>query len=516
MSAPEWVSDAVFYQIFPDRFASSERVPKPGPMEAWEAPPSRHGFKGGDLLGIVERLDYLADLGITALYLTPIFTSASNHRYHTDDYERVDPLLGGDDALRELLDAAHARGMKVILDGVFNHSGRGFFPFHHLMENGVSSPYRDWFYLDPSRLDQGRALQAYPDEELVAEMRRMATTERLAAGLASERVLGYRSWWDLPALPKIRVEHQPARAFLLAIAERWLSFGADGWRLDVPAEVEQDFWREFRRRCRQVNAEAYLVGEIWQVSPDWTSDELFDALMDYPLTEALIGYCGGSSIDWRLVEGQDQYRHTVQPLDGTAFAEELVRLMAAYDPAVVAAQLNLLGSHDTPRFVSMCGGDPAAHRLATVVQMTLPGAPCIYYGDEVGIEGGPDPDCRRSFPRDPQTWDTARRDFVRGAIALRRAHPVLRHGAFRVLGSQASATCYLRSDEREAFLVALNNGPDEVALTVAFPDDPGRTFSTVTWDGWPDGPRGNVERTDGGVTLYVPGRSALVAQMETA
>ena len=160
--SPAWVRDAVFYQIFPDRFAVSKRVAKPGRLEPWDTPPTVHGFKGGDLLGVAEHLDYLADLGINALYLTPIFASASNHRYHTYDYLAVDPLLGGDEALRELLDAAHDRGMRVILDGVFNHTGRGFWPFHHVLETGASSPYRGWFHLDDAALDAGKPLLAYP------------------------------------------------------------------------------------------------------------------------------------------------------------------------------------------------------------------------------------------------------------------------------------------------------------------------------------------------------------------
>ncbi len=171
--------DAVFYQIFPDRFAASARVAKPGPLEPWDAPPTFFGFKGGDLLGIVERLDYLDELGITALYLTPIFSSASNHRYHTYDYYQVDPLLGGNDALRELLDAAHGRGMRVVLDGVFNHASRGFWPFHHVVETGAGSPYRDWFYLDEEALAAGRDLRPYPDgselELLQREDRRRRT-----------------------------------------------------------------------------------------------------------------------------------------------------------------------------------------------------------------------------------------------------------------------------------------------------------------------------------------------------
>jgi len=167
---PRWVRDAVFYQIFPDRFAISSRVQKPGPLEPWDTPPSQHGFKGGDLLGIVEHLDYLADLGVTALYLNPVFASASNHRYHTYDYFQVDPLLGGNEALRELLDESHDRGMRVILDGVFNHSGRGFWPFHHILENGISSPYVDWFYIDKEALRSGRGLRPYPTARDLREL----------------------------------------------------------------------------------------------------------------------------------------------------------------------------------------------------------------------------------------------------------------------------------------------------------------------------------------------------------
>ena len=159
---PAWVREAIFYQVFPDRFASSDRVHKPGRLQPWDAPPTLDGFKGGDLRGVTEHLGYLEDLGITALYLNPVFQSASNHRYHTYDYFAVDPLLGGDDALRELLDAAHDRGMRVVLDGVFNHTGRGFWPFHHILETGADSPYRGWFHIDQARLDSGQPLLAYP------------------------------------------------------------------------------------------------------------------------------------------------------------------------------------------------------------------------------------------------------------------------------------------------------------------------------------------------------------------
>ena len=355
VDTPDWVRDAAFYQIFPDRFAASDRVRKPGSVEPWDTPPTTHGFKGGDLLGIVERLDYLEDLGVNAIYMTPIFQSASNHRYHTYDYFKVDPLLGGDAALRELLDRAHERDIRVVLDGVFNHTGRGFWPFHHILEAGAASPYRDWFHLDPDVLAGHRLLTPYPPLDA-------------PTGFS----LGYKAWWGLPALPKINTDHPDAREYLMSVAEHWLRFGIDGWRLDVPTEIDDpSFWAEFRRRCRAIRPDAYLVGEIWEVAPDWVGDDGFDALMDYPLGEAILGFVGGPSLDMGVVHAHHEYRRHLRPLDGPAFATRLEELLGVYDPDVVAVQLNLIGSHDAPRALAVLGGDLAALRMATLLQCTL-------------------------------------------------------------------------------------------------------------------------------------------------
>ena len=444
MNGPGWVADAVFYQIFPDRFAASARVPKPGELEPWDVPPTTHGFKGGDLLGIAEHLDDLADLGITALYLNPVFASASNHRYHTFDYENVDPLLGGNAALRELLDAAHERGMRVILDGVFNHASRGFWPFHHILENGIHSPYRDWFHLDPDVVAGRRGLTAYPGHTESAERRTS---------------LGYRAWWDLPALPTLNHSNPAVREYIYGIAERWLRFGIDGWRLDVPEEIrEPGFWEEFRRRCLAVNPDAYLLGEIWTPAPEWLAGGSaggsngesvggrFDGLMNYPLAEAILSFVGAGRLDEELVAKTHEYGRNVQPIDGPEFGRRLEQVMTTYEPTVAELQLNLLDSHDTPRFLSLAGGDRSALRLATLIQMTLPGAPCIYYGDEIGMEGREDPDCRRSFQWDPARQDGALRAFVAGLIALRKSEPALRYGRFGPLevdgAPESSAVAY--------------------------------------------------------------------------
>ena len=463
---PAWVRDAVFYQIFPDRFAGSERVPKPGPLEPWDAPPTNDGFKGGDLLGIVEHLDHVESLGANALYLTPVFQSASNHRYHTYDYFTVDPLLGGNDALRELVDAVHARGMRIVLDGVFNHTGRGFWPFHHVLETGRGSPYRHWFHFDQAGLDRHKPIDAYPIGRLRAGSPRdepWPGSDDAGAGTAKDR-LGYEAWWGIPALPKLNVQEPAVREYLWGVAEHWLRFGIDGWRLDVPGEIQDPpFWAEFRRRCRAVNPEAYLVGEVWGVAPEWVAGDRFDGLMNYPLAEAILGFAAAGSLNQQLVRSHHEYAQ-IRRLDGAAFGARLDELLAAYAPETVGVQLNLLGSHDTPRALSILGGDRDALQLAVLLQATLPGAPCTYYGDEVGLSGGLDPDNRRAFPWDDSHWAADVLRSVRACFALRRAEPALRSDGVSIVGAEAAALAFERRAGDRRLAVALNAGDEAVRL----------------------------------------------------
>jgi cyclomaltodextrinase len=462
---PAWVRDAVFYQVFPDRFASSPRVVKPGPLEDWDAPPTRNGFKGGDLLGLTKRLDYLADLGITAIYLNPIFASPANHRYHTYDYLHVDPLLGGDEALRGLLDAAHARDMRIILDGVFNHSGRGFWPFHHVLEAGASSPYRDWFHLNPEFLEAGRQLIPYPNAEQLAALDSAALRGQ-RSGLRSLAILGYRGWWDLPALPKLNTDNPQVRAFLLDIAEHWIRFGADGWRLDVAAEIEDvTFWQEFRRRVKAANPDAYLVGEIWRVAPEWLAGDRFDALMNYPMAEAILGFAAGSHLDMRVAGQSFELASQLRTLDGAGFGRRCQELLEAYDPDVVAVQLGVLGSHDTPRIRTLCGDDVRSIELAFLLLFSLPGAPCIYYGDEIGMQGNQDPECRAAFPWQRRAeWEDGLRSLVQQLTALRRSEPALRDTGFRLLATDGGACAFLRTDPAHPVVVVINAGDDPASL----------------------------------------------------
>ena len=426
---PDWVRDAVFYQVFPDRFAKSDRVPKAGNLETWESPPTLAGYKGGDLLGVAERLDYLQDLGITALYLNPVFQSASNHRYHTHDYYRVDPMLGGDAALRELIDRAHQRGMRVVLDGVFNHASRGFFQFNDLLESGRASAYLDWFHV------RHFPLHAYGGGEL-----------------------GYEAWWNIAALPKFNTATPAVREFLFGVAEHWLRFGADGWRLDVPNEIDDDdFWREYRTRCRAVSSDAYIVGEIWDDAARWLRGDMFDGVMNYQLTRAVFGLVG-RSIDH--AELSRSGLNGITALDARGFADAIRSQLCRYPGEAVAGQLNVLGSHDTPRLLTSLGGDAVAARQALFLMFMLPGAPCVYYGDELGLAGGHDPYCRQAMPWDP----TADRDddtfeLVKSLTSVRARRTELRRGPTEVVAGGADLVAIKRGESGE--LTALLNVSDE-------------------------------------------------------
>lgn len=447
---PDWVQDAIFYQIFPDRFARSGRMSDLD-FEPWDAPPTYHGFKGGDLYGIVERLEYLQDLGITALYLNPVFASASNHRYHTYDYYRVDPLLGGNEALRTLLDEAHRRNIRVVLDGVFNHASRGFWQFHHVLENGESSPYKDWFYFDPERLKGNQRWGAYP-----------ATGElhALKNGEGSLKALGYRAWWDLPALPKLNTDTTAVREFLFGVAEHWIRFGIDGWRLDVPAEIDDNsFWQEFRRRVRRINPEAYIVGEIWHEAQRWLQGDQFDAVMNYLVSAAVMGFCGGQSVDMDIVNQAGGLQGRVQPnLDAERFGDEIDRLTNLYDREITYAQLNLFDSHDMPRFLTCVGEDVASLQLAMLFMFSYPGAPCLFYGDEIGITGAHDPDCRKGFPWDDARWNRDLLNYTKAIIALRKEHETLRRGSYQRLFAEEYTFVFARKLDNDAMMIALNAG----------------------------------------------------------
>jgi cyclomaltodextrinase / maltogenic alpha-amylase / neopullulanase len=381
---PAWVQDAVFYQIFPERFANGDPANDPAGTEPWGGTPTPGNYFGGDLRGIIGHLDYIAALGVNALYLNPIFTSPTNHKYQTTDYRSIDPHFGDDAVFRELLDSCHARGIRVILDGVFNHTGVGFFAFDDVKRNGRASRYTAWY-----------TFRGFP------------------VGPVSRP--NYECWWGYGSLPKLNIANPEVRDYLFDVTRRWMGFGIDGWRLDVPNEIPHDFWIAWRRLVKELNPDAYITGEIWQDASEWLKGDQFDGVMNYRFRDAALDFFA---------------RDTIGP---ARFDAVLERQRTEYPVEVNFALQNLLGSHDTERFLTACRGDTSAVKLAWLFQMTYPGAPMVYYGDEIGMEGGKDPDCRKTMVWDPVQQDSRLLATMQELIALRRGHDVLRRGSYERL-----------------------------------------------------------------------------------
>lgn len=391
-SAPAWVKDAIFYQIFPDRFYRSPKFKAVGKFVEWGSAPTRENMFGGNLAGITDKLSYIKGLGANAIYLCPIFKSNSNHRYHTVDYFEIDPVLGTMEDFDRLVAKAHELGLRIILDGVFNHCSRGFFQFNSLMELGENSPYVDWFHV------HSWPIHAYSGKP------------------------NYECWWNYPALPKFNTDCKDVRDYLFSVAEFWTRRGIDGWRLDVPNEIDDDsFWQEFRKRVKKINRDAYIVGEIWDEPSRWLQGDQFDGVMNYPFRKAVMAYLFN--------------RDSGAPQKNEIGIQEFHRLLEkAFPRNRFGVQMNLLGSHDTTRIASEPMSSIDRMKLAYALLFFLPGAPCIYYGDEIGMEGGRDPDCRRTF-----LWSRLQEGkkhpiyvHIKRLAALRKAEAALREGSLEI------------------------------------------------------------------------------------
>jgi glycosidase len=420
---PAWLRGAVFYQIFPDRFANGDANNDPANVMLWDSRPSLNGYFGGDLAGIQKRLDYLVDLGVNALYLNPIFQSAAPHRYHITDYYRIDPKLGTMQDFLNLLDEVHRRGMRLVLDGVFNHCGRGFFAFNDVLENQAESPYKDWFHI-----------KRFP-------------VDAFSPGEAED----YLAWWNIKSLPKFNTSNPEVRRYLLDVARYWIEQGIDGWRLDVPNEIDDDhFWAAFRQVVRNTNPEAALIGEIWEINPRWVGDGHFDGLMNYPVRDAVLD----------LLKGRTG---VVQ------FADLLDQVVNAYPWEHTLAMYNTLGTHDTKRVRTSLDGDLRRVGLAFIFLIAYPGVPAVYYGDEIGMEGDKDPDSRRTFPWTEELWDTDLRELVKRLIAERKHSKALQSGTYQRVWMDESrgGFAFLRCAGEEQVMVIMNSG--DTHMTAAIP-----------------------------------------------
>jgi len=420
MSVPSWVQDSVFYQIFPDRFSNGHPANDPKSVVPWDSKPTNKSFHGGDIKGIIDRMYYLLDLGVNAIYLNPIFLSPSNHRYNAVDYFQIDPKLGTKVEFLTFLDIAHRNEMKVILDGVFNHCGRGFFAFNDILENQDESPYVDWFHITKFPVD------AYSPGD--------STT--------------YEAWWRYKSLPKFNTSNPDVQKYILKVARYWIENGIDGWRLDVPNEIDDDdFWLRFRNDVKSANPNAYLVGEIWDGDPRWVGEEHFDGLMNYPLRTMIINLLSGKSSVQKFIKDYQKWQNT--------YPEE--NLFAMY---------NLLGSHDTERFLTMLDGNQTKAKLGYLIQFTVCGSPAIYYGDEIGFLGEGDPDCRHAFEWDETKWNTLLRDWIKKLVRLRKEKACLSRGKLTLIENklQPDLLAYFRESDYEGAIVAINLSDAEISV----------------------------------------------------
>lgn len=419
LTIPDWVTDGVVYQVFPDRFARGNPALNPPKISSWsDEKPTAMSLYGGDLEGIMERLPYLQDLGITVLYLTPIFQSPSNHKYDTTDYYRIDPAFGDEDTLRSLVEKCHGLGIKVILDAVFNHCGMEFFAFQDVLKRNEDSPYASWFHI------HSFPVQTAP----------VPNYETFGNGIAT--------------MPKLRTEHPEVRRYLLDVGRYWIeSCNIDGWRIDVANEVEHSFWREFRSVVKDIKPNAYIVGEVWHEGSAWLQGDEFDGITNYPIREACLEFFARGN------------------LDAERFAELIQRNLYIYAEPMLRASWNLLGSHDTERFLTACGDKVERAALAAVFNLTWLGTPLIYYGDEIGMKGENDPDCRRPMIWKQERWNQDLHRIYKTLIRLRKEERVLRHGRATVLYANAAENtlAYLRygPETNEGSIVAMNNSGTE-------------------------------------------------------
>ncbi len=417
---PEWVKDAVFYQIFPERFENGDKANDPQAVVDWDQEPTRENFFGGDLQGIINRLDHIEKMGVNAIYMTPVFESTTNHKYDTIDYFKIDPHFGTNETFKELVDACHARGIRVVLDAVFNHIGWKSPQFQDVVEKGQASPYWDWFYI-----------KDWPIEE---------------------SPLTYQTFGFEPKMPKLNTAHPEVTDYLLEVASYWIKeTGIDGWRLDVANEIDHEFWRKFRRVVKGLNPDAYIVGEIWHDAQPWLMGDQFDGSMNYPFTRACLQYFAWGKI------GPDHFKELIN--------KNIMR----YTKQANESMLNILDSHDTARFVTEAGGDFRKLKLAALFQMTYEGAPSIYYGSEIGLEGKNDPECRRTMVWDDSKWQEGLYDFYGRIINLRHSFKALRLGVLTFVDPRTDAgdvLMYKKTLGEETITIVMNNTEHEANLSL--------------------------------------------------
>lgn len=373
-----WWPDAIFYQIFPDRFYDGDPKLNQKFVMPWESEPSFDNFMGGDIAGITQKLDYLKELGVNAIYLNPIFKSFSNHKYDAVDYFEIDPTLGDLTCFDTFVKSSHEKGFKLILDGVFNHTSTDFFAFADVKKNGAGSKYSSWYNFKSFPLDMQKP--------------------------------NYDCWWNIGSMPKLNIKNHDVYDYLLSVPGYWMNRGIDGFRLDVPNELPHAFWKDFRKTVKQRNSSAYIVGEIWSDGAKWLAGDQFDSIMNYKLRNFLISFF---------------VKNEMKPSElNSKLSSDKINI----SEAAFFSLFNLAGSHDTPRILSVCNGDIKKVENIIAFIMAYPGSPCIYYGDEIGLTGEKDPANRKCMQWNEAKWNKDIHNFYKKIIGIRNENIELRRG----------------------------------------------------------------------------------------
>lgn len=419
---PDWVVGTIWYQIFPERFARGKNTNQTGFRE-WDPnlAPSRSDFFGGHLRGIIEHLDYLQELGITGLYLCPIFKAPSNHKYDTTDYYQIDPQFGTKEDLKELVAEAHQRGMKVMLDAVFNHIGYQSPQWQDVLQHGPQSAYRDWFHI-----------ARFPLVEVKD----------------GKEHLNFRTFAFYGKMPKLNTAHPEVKRYLLDVARYWIEeCDIDAWRLDVANEIDHQFWKEFRKEVLAVKPDLFILGEIWHSAQPWLVGDEYHSVMNYPLANAV------KTFFLTKEQTAQEFIHSINHQQFT------------YRQQVREVLFNLLDSHDTERMLTTAQGDKDAVKSALTALFFQVGSPCIYYGTEVGMIGGEDPDCRRVMPWQEELQDREMLTFMTELIRARKTYQDwIRYGQFSLDSSEDQVVSMTYLLDGKSLVIYFNQGDKEYPI----------------------------------------------------
>lgn len=409
--APEWAKSTVWYQIFPERFANGREDLSPENVLPWGSKdPDVNDFFGGDLQGIVDKLDYVEDLGVNGIYLTPIFSAPSNHKYDTLDYYSIDPHFGDPELFRTLVSQLHQRGMRIMLDAVFNHIGSASPQWQDVVKNGAQSRYKDWFHIHSFPVTEGN----------------------------------FDTFAFTPDMPKLHTANPEVQRYLLDIGLYWIrEFDIDGWRLDVANEVDHAFWKTFKQAVSAEKPDIYILGEIWHSSEPWLRGDEFHAVMNYPFTEPMIEYFA----DRAIPASRMAHRLNAHLMNGMKQVNEVM--------------FNLLDSHDTKRLLTRCRNDEKKARALLAFMFAQTGSPCIYYGTEIGLDGENDPLCRKCMVWDKEKQNQEMHTFMKRLIALRKQeNTVLTKGnlEWNLLDDQNNFIRFSRTLDEKKLIYFFNQG----------------------------------------------------------